>query len=58
MEERPPIWRVAANVLNNSHGQTTRGGPAGWGLGERLITPHREKYLCYEIFTDEASNMD
>jgi hypothetical protein len=42
MEERPPIGRVAANVLNNSRGQAARGDPAGWGLGKRLTTPHRE----------------
>ena len=29
---RPAIWRVAANILKNSHGQPTRGGPpaGGW----------------------------
>ena len=51
MEERPPVWRVAANILNNSREQPTRGGPPDWGLGEVLTTPHRKKVSCYEIFT-------
>jgi hypothetical protein len=38
MEERPPIWRVAANKLNKQCGQPTRGGPPAWGLGEVLTT--------------------
>jgi len=44
MEERPPIWRVAANVLNKQSVQSTMGGPPAWGLGEVLTTPHRKKY--------------
>jgi hypothetical protein len=39
MEERPPIWRVAANILNSSRGQPTRGGIPAWGLGELLTAP-------------------
>ena len=58
MEERPPVWRVAANILNNSRGQPTRGGPPDWGLGEVLTTPHRKKVSCYEIFTRKASDLD
>jgi hypothetical protein len=33
MEERPPIWRVAANILNKQSRTETRGGPPVWGLG-------------------------
>ena len=29
---RPPIWRVAANILNSSRGQPTRGGPPAGGV--------------------------
>jgi len=43
MKKRPPIWRVAANILNNSRGQPTRAGPPAWGLGKVLSTPHRRK---------------
>jgi hypothetical protein len=39
MEEWPPIWRVAANILNR---QLTRDGPPAWGLGKGLTTPHCE----------------
>jgi len=27
------VWRVAANILNKSHGQSTRGGPKAAGGG-------------------------
>ena len=27
------------------------------GLGEVLTTPHRENEICYEIFTDKASDL-
>ena len=43
MEERPPIWRVAANILNKQSRQPTRSGAPTWGLGELLTTPHRKK---------------
>ena len=43
MEERPPIWRVAANKLNKQLRKPIRGGPSAWGLGEALTTPPREK---------------
>jgi len=42
MEERPPIWTVAANILISTSGQPTMGGPRAWGLGEVLTTPHRK----------------
>ena len=49
MEERPPLWRVAANMLNKE----SRTADKGWssslrGLGEVLTTPHRKIWLCYE----------
>jgi len=58
MEERPPIWRVAANILNNSSGELTGGCPPAWWLGEVLTTPHRKKVSYYEIFTKNASDLD
>jgi hypothetical protein len=51
------IWRVAANILNSSRGQPTRGGPPAWGLGMWLTTPHRKKVTCYKN-SQEASDMD
>jgi len=51
MEERPPIWRAAPNILS-SGGQPTRGGLPTWGFDEVLTTPHRKKKVsCYEMFT-------
>ena len=45
MEERPPICKVAANILN---GQPTRDGLPAWELGELLTTLHRKNWPCYE----------
>ena len=47
MEERPPIWRVAANISIISHGQPTRGGPPAWGFGKVLTTPHRKNWYYH-----------
>jgi hypothetical protein len=38
MEERRPIWRVAANKLNKQSRTADEGGPPAWGLGEVLTT--------------------
>jgi hypothetical protein len=38
MGEWPPIWRVAANVLNKNSRTADKGGPPTWGLGEVLTT--------------------
>ena len=48
MEERPPIWRVAANILNKKLQTADIGGPPAWGLGEVLTTPHCKNASCYE----------
>jgi hypothetical protein len=51
MEERPPIWRVAANILNKQSRTADKGGPPAWELGEGLTTPHCEKeYLLRNIY--------
>jgi hypothetical protein len=36
------MWSVAANILINSRGQPTRGGPTAWGLGEVLSAAHHK----------------
>jgi hypothetical protein len=38
----PPIWKVAAIILNNQSRTADRGGPTVRGLGERLTTLRRE----------------
>ena len=45
IEERPPIWRVAANKLNKQSWKLTRGGPSAWGLGEVLTTPPCKTFM-------------
>jgi len=57
MEERPPIWRVAANTLISSSGQPRRVGPPSWGLGEVLTAPYRKNVSCYESFTQKAPDL-
>ena len=48
MEERPPIWRVAANILTKQPRTADKGWPPTWWLGEVLTTPHLKNWLCYE----------
>ena len=48
MEERPPMWRVAANILKSSRGQQTRDGPAAWKLGD-VLTSHCKNWPCFEM---------
>ena len=58
MEEQPPIWRVAANMLNKESRIADKGGPNAWGLGEVLTSPRCKNVSCYEMFTDKASDLD
>jgi len=44
MEERPPAWRVAANILNKPSGQPTRSSPPAWESGELLTSPYRKNF--------------
>ena len=48
MEERPPVWGVAANILNKQWRTADKGGPPALGLGEVLTTPHRKNISSYE----------
>ena len=50
-EERPPIWKVAADILKKQSRTYDK------GLGEKLSTPLRKNASCYELFTQEASDM-
>jgi hypothetical protein len=47
---RPPVWRVAANILNKQW-QTA------WVLGMGLTTLDRKKKACYER-SQEASDIN
>jgi len=57
MEERPPIWRVAENILNKQSRTADKGGSLVWDFGEVLTTPHRKNVSCYELFT-RTSDLD
>ena len=50
MEERPPIWRVATNILNKQSRTTDKGSSSSLGLGDVLTTPHCKNVSCYELF--------
>jgi hypothetical protein len=47
MEERPPIWRVAANILNKQLRTTEKGCSSRLRLGEMLTTSLRKNVFCY-----------
>ena len=40
MEERPPIWRTAANILNKQSRTVNKGWSSSLGLGEVLTFLH------------------
>jgi hypothetical protein len=42
MEERPHLYRVAANILYKQSGQPTRSRCPAWEFGEVLTTSHRK----------------
>jgi len=48
MEERPPIWKVGANILNKQSQTAARGGSPAWELGEMLTIPHRKKLVLLQ----------
>ena len=59
MEERPPIWRVAANKLNKQSRTADKGWSSSLGLGEALTTPpHGKKKLLWITHGRDASPGD
>jgi hypothetical protein len=50
MEVRPPIWRVAANILNKQSRTADKGWSSSLGVGRGLTTPRRINVLCCETF--------
>jgi len=58
MEERLPIWMVAANIFNKKSRTADKGWYSSWGLGEVLTAHHRKNLSCYEILTQKASGLD
>ena len=47
MEDRPPIWRVAAN-------KQSRTTDKGWTSSEVLTTPHSKKHIMLRIIHTES----
>jgi len=45
MQELPPIWRLAANILTKHQQTADIGWSSTWGLGEVLTTPPFKTYL-------------
>jgi hypothetical protein len=43
------IWRVVVNILNKQLQTAKRDNSLAWLLGRRLIIPHHERSLCYEM---------
>jgi hypothetical protein len=50
MEERPPMWRIDANILNKQWGTADKGWSSSLGgLSEVLTTPYRKSVSGYEM---------
>jgi hypothetical protein len=45
MEERPPIWRVAVNILNKQSRTADKMWSSSSGLVEMLTMPHRKNCM-------------
>jgi hypothetical protein len=51
MEERPPIWRVAANVSNKEWRTADKRLSCSLKMGVVLTNPRRKNWPCYETDT-------
>jgi len=59
VEERPPVWRVAANILNKQSPTADKGVVLQLvGLGEVLTTPQCKNISCYEMSTQRAPDLN
>ena len=52
MEERPPIWRVAANILNKQWRTALKGWSFILVFGQVLTNPHRNNVSCCGTFIE------
>jgi hypothetical protein len=50
MEDRPPIWRVAANILNKQSRTADKGWFSSLEVGRDAKTPHGKNVSCYVSF--------
>ena len=58
IEERPPIWRVAANKLNKQSWTADKGWSSSLGLGEVLPTPPCKIFMLRNTCRQDASSGD
>jgi len=49
IEGRPPIWRVADNILNNHLRTADKGWFSSLGVGRDAKPPHRKNVSGYEM---------
>ena len=47
MEEQPPTWTAAANIMNKQVRTADNGWSSSLELGEVLTNPHRKNWSCY-----------
>jgi len=57
MEERPPIRRVAANMLNKQLLTADKGWSSSLGLGE-VLTTRRKNVSCCDTVKKQVSDLD
>jgi hypothetical protein len=50
MEERPPIWMLAVDILNKQTRTSENGGPPARGLSQLITTPHCKNVSRHELF--------
>jgi hypothetical protein len=49
MSKRPPVWRVAAKILNRQARTADKGWYFSLGIGRGVTTPHRKKLIMLRI---------
>jgi hypothetical protein len=49
MEEWPPVWKAAVNILNKQSQTGDNAGQPAWGWGKVLIISHCKSRPCYEM---------
>jgi hypothetical protein len=57
MEEQSPIWRAAANILNNQSRKADKERSSSFVFGRGANNASRKKWPCYETGTC-ASDLD
>jgi hypothetical protein len=58
MEERPPVWRVAANILNKQSRTADTGCSSNLGVWRGSNNSSPKNVSRYEMFTQKASDPD